>query len=66
VSGLQVTATDEIVEGAACTVTDAVPDLVVSCTLVAVTVTVAADAGAVRSPLELMVPALADHVTAEL
>ena len=29
-------------------------------------VTEAATAGAVRRPLELMVPALADHVTAEL
>jgi len=33
---------------------------------VAVTVTPPAIAGAVKSPLALMVPALADHVTAEL
>jgi serine protease inhibitor ecotin len=45
----------------------AVPAFVASCVLVAVTVTVAAEAGAVKSPLELMVPPpLADHVTAEL
>jgi hypothetical protein len=50
-----------------CTVTDAVPDLVVSCVLVAVTVTVAAEAGAVNSPPALMVPPpVTDHVTAEL
>jgi hypothetical protein len=40
--------------------------LVGSCMLVAVTVTVPAVAGAVRMPLALTVPALADHVTAEL
>jgi hypothetical protein len=34
--------------------------------LVAVTVTLPADAGAVRTPVELMVPPLADHTTAEL
>jgi hypothetical protein len=34
--------------------------------LVAVTVTEAAEAGAVKSPLELMVPPLADHVTTGL
>jgi hypothetical protein len=49
-----------------CTVTVAWPDLVVSWVLVAVTVRVPAEAGAVKSPLELMVPPLADHVTAEL
>jgi hypothetical protein len=49
-----------------CTVTDTVPDFVGSCVLVAVTVTVPAVAGAVRMPLALTVPPLADHVTAEL
>jgi hypothetical protein len=34
--------------------------------LVAVTITLLAEAGAVRSPLELMLPPLADHLTAEL
>jgi hypothetical protein len=38
----------------------------VSSVLVAVTVTVPADAGAVKSPLGLILPPLADHVTAEL
>jgi hypothetical protein len=66
VAGVQVTATDLIVDEAGCTVTDALPDLVVSWTLAAVTVTVAAAAGAVRSPLAVIVPALADQVTAEL
>jgi hypothetical protein len=47
-------------------VRDAVPEILVFWTLVAVMVTVAAAAGAVKSPLALMVPALADHVTAEL
>jgi hypothetical protein len=54
------------VGGVDCTVTAAVPDFVVSWVLVAVTVTVPAVAGAVKSPLALMVPPLADHVTAEL
>jgi hypothetical protein len=49
-----------------CTVSDAVPDLVGSSTLVAVTVTAAAEAGAVNKPLALIDPALAVHVTAEL
>jgi hypothetical protein len=66
VPGLQATETDVIVDGEACTVTAAIPDLVVSCMLVAVTVTLPAEAGAVKTPLELMVPALADQVTAEL
>lgn len=39
--------------------------MVVSWTLVAVTVTFAGDEGAVNAPLELMVPALTDQVTAE-
>ncbi len=50
----------------ALTVTDAVLDLLVFWVLLAVTVTVAADAGAVNRPFVLMVPALADHLTAEL
>jgi hypothetical protein len=43
-----------------------VPDFVASCVLVAVTVTVPTEVGAVKNPLESMVPALADQVTAEL
>jgi hypothetical protein len=66
VDGLQVTATEVIARGVDCTVTDAVPDFVASWVLVAVTVTVPAVADAVKSPLALMVPPLADHVTAEL
>jgi hypothetical protein len=34
--------------------------------LVAVTVTTPADPGAVKSPLALIMPAVADHVTAEV
>ena len=49
-----------------CTVTEAVPDLVVSCALVAVTVTEPAAPGAVKTPAALMLPDAADHVTAEL
>ena len=66
VAGMQVTDTDVIEGGAACTVIAADPDFAVLPVLVAVTVTLPAEAGAVRSPLELIVPALADHVTAEL
>jgi len=47
-------------------VTVACPDFVVSCALVAVTVTVPEEEGAVNSPLAFIVPALADQVTAEL
>ena len=65
VDGLQVTATDVIVEEVDCTVTVAVPDFVLSCVLVAVTVTVPGEAGAVKSPLASMLPPLADHVTPE-
>jgi hypothetical protein len=61
-----VTATEVIVEIAACTATAALPVLLASCVLVALTVTLPAAAGAVRTPLELTVPPLADHVTAEL
>lgn len=49
-----------------CTVTVAEPDCFVSCSLVAVIEIVPAAAGAVKSPLALMLPPLADHVTAEL
>jgi hypothetical protein len=67
VDGLQATWTEVIVEeGGGCTVTDAVPDFVGSCVLVAVTVRVPAVGGAVRMPLALTVPLLADHVTVEL
>lgn len=46
---------------------EAVPDLVASCVLVAVTVAVAVDEGAVKSPVEEMVPPPeTDQVTAEL
>jgi hypothetical protein len=48
------------------TVTVANPDLVASCTEVAVTVAEPAVAGAVNSPAESTVPPFADHVTAEL
>jgi hypothetical protein len=48
------------------TVIAASPDFVESWVLVAVTVTLPAEAGAVNSPLELMLPPLAVHVTAEL
>jgi hypothetical protein len=44
----------------------ALPDFVVSWVLVAVTVTLVADPGAVNAPAALTLPALADHVTAEL
>jgi hypothetical protein len=68
VEGAQATATDVIVGGEILdfTAIEAVPDLVVSCVLLAVTVTVDADVGAVRRPLELMVPPLVDHFTVEL
>ncbi len=66
VEGLQLTPTEEIVGAAAFTVIVAMPDLVGSCVLVAVTVTVAAEAGAVNSPLALIVPPLAAQVTVEL
>jgi hypothetical protein len=48
------------------TVTLAVPLFVLSCWLVAVIVTVCAEAGAVKRPPCVIDPALADHVTAEL
>ena len=46
--------------------TDAVPDFVVSWVLVAVTVTMPAEAGAVRRPFVSIAPSLTDQVTAEL
>jgi hypothetical protein len=48
------------------TVTVVLPVLLLSWTDVAVTVTVPAALGVVRTPDELIVPALADHVTDEL
>jgi hypothetical protein len=48
------------------TVTVVLPVLLVSWTEVAVTVTVPTAAGAVKNPEELIVPAVADHVTDEL
>jgi hypothetical protein len=48
------------------TVTVAVPDFVVSCVLVAVTVTEPAVLGTVSNPPVVIVPVLVVHVTAEL
>jgi hypothetical protein len=67
--GLQTTDTELTVEeGAvgACTFNEAEPDLAGFWVLLAVMATVAADEGAVNRPLVVMVPALADHLTAEL
>ena len=50
--------------GAAATVTGADADLVGSATLVAVTIPDPAVAGAVYSPVEVIVPIVVDHVTA--
>ena len=68
VEGLHVTLTEEIVDGpdAVVTATVAIPDLLASCVLVAVTVTVAAELGAISIPLALIVPPLAFQVTIEL
>jgi hypothetical protein len=63
--GEQVTET-EVIVGGTVTVTVVEPDLVVSSVLCAVTVTDPAVAGAVNLPLASIVPADADHVTAEL
>ncbi|HVC90223.1 MAG TPA: hypothetical protein VND66_06330 [Acidobacteriaceae bacterium] len=66
--GVQLTPT-EVIEGGVdgiVTVTVAEPDLVVSSVLVAVTVTLPAEADAVKSPLAAMLPELTDQVTAEL
>ena len=49
-----------------CTATVASPGLVVSCVLVADTVTSPLVAGAVSRPDGVIVPAVEDHVTAEL
>jgi hypothetical protein len=66
VDGLQATPTEEIVGAAAFTAIVAVPVLLVSSVLVAVTVTDPAELGAVNNPLPLIVPPLAVHVTVEL
>ena len=65
---LQLTETEEIVGDVVCfaTVIVAFPDLVVSCALVAVTVTDPVEPGAVNNPLPLIVLPLAVHFTAEL
>jgi hypothetical protein len=65
-AGVQVTDTDVMVEEGWVTETVAVPDLVVSWVLVAVTVRLPAMAGAVSSPLDVIVPALTAQVTEEL
>jgi hypothetical protein len=49
-----------------CTLTIVLPDLLGSWVLVAVTVTGPVVTGAVKTPLELTVPLLADQLTAEL
>jgi hypothetical protein len=64
--GLQETETEVMVGGGVVTVSVVLAVLLVSWTDVAVTVTVPTVAGAVNIPEELIVPALADHVTAEL
>jgi hypothetical protein len=64
--GLQETETEVMVGGGVVTVIVVLAVLLVSWTDVAVTVTVPTVAGAVNIPEELIVPALADHVTAEL
>jgi hypothetical protein len=66
VDGLHAIWTEVMVEEGADTAMGAVPDLVGSCVLVAVTVAVPAEAGAVKTPLALTTPLLADQVTAEL
>ncbi len=52
--------------GAACTVMAEFPDTAGFCVLIAVIIAVVAEEGAVKSPVELIMPALADHVTDEL
>jgi hypothetical protein len=69
IGGSHVTAMEVIVEdggGCCCTVIDVLPDLLGSSLLVAVTVTAPVFPGAVKVPLELIVPLAADHETAEL
>jgi hypothetical protein len=56
----------EVMVGGGVTATVVLPNLAVFCVDVAVTVTLAAALGAVRRPDELIVPALALQVTAEL
>ena len=56
--------TDEL--GAACTETADFPDTAGFCVLVAVMVAVAAEAGAVKRPVALIVPTFVDQVTDEL
>ena len=56
--------TDE--PGAACTETADFPETAGFCVLIAVIIAVAAEEGAVKSPVGLIVPTLADHVTDEL
>jgi hypothetical protein len=59
-----VTETEVIDEtGAVCTEIVATPETAGFCTLVAVTIPGPAVAGAVKRPVGLMVPTLADHVT---
>jgi hypothetical protein len=48
------------------TITVAIPDLLESSLLVAITVMLADELGAVKSPLALIDPPLAVHVTVEL
>ena len=72
--GVHCTETEEIVgegagegeDGADTTVTEVVPATWESCALEAVMVIFPADGGAVKRPLEVMVPALAVQFTAEL
>jgi hypothetical protein len=66
VDGSHAICTDVMAEGAGCTVRAAVPDLVGSCVLVAVTVAVPAELGAVKTPAPLTVPLVADQATTEL
>jgi hypothetical protein len=64
--GSHVTWTDVMLEDAGCTVMDVLPDLLGSWVLVAVTFAEPALSGAVKMPLEVMAPLLADHATSEL
>ena len=63
-AGLHATVTADIVgEAGPATVSKAVPDVPGSSVLAAVTITVPAVAGAVKSPVALTTPALADQAT---
>jgi hypothetical protein len=64
IGGLHVTSIEP--PPADCTVIKVLPDLLVSCVLVAVTFTDPALLGAVKAPLELILPLVADHVTVGL